>query len=84
MNPLEYALKRMALVFIRIYQKTISFDHGILRYFYPNGYCKFHPTCSEYAARAIDKHGVLKGSFLAMRRLLRCHPFSQGGVDEVP
>ena len=46
--------------------------------------CRFHPTCSEYAAGAIDRHGVTKGSALAMGRLLRCNPWSDGGFDPVP
>ncbi len=48
------------------------------------GGCKFLPTCSEYAAMAITMHGPLKGSALAAWRLLRCHPFSPGGLDLVP
>jgi putative membrane protein insertion efficiency factor len=46
--------------------------------------CRFHPTCSEYAAQAIESHGVLKGSALAAGRLLRCNPWSAGGFDPVP
>ncbi len=46
--------------------------------------CRFLPTCSEYAAQAIDKHGACKGGWLAMRRLCRCHPWGGDGVDEVP
>lgn len=84
MQTLDYALRKLALALIRFYQATISFDHGLLRFLYPNGYCKFHPTCSEYAAQAISKHGTVKGPYLAMRRLLRCHPFSKGGLDPVP
>jgi len=45
------------------------------------GSCKFHPTCSRYALDALRKYGFLKGSYLASRRLLRCHPWSHGGVD---
>ena len=84
MNRLDYASRIMAKGLIRFYQKTISFDHGLLRVFYPNGYCKFHPSCSEYAAQAIDKKGLARGTFLTLRRLIRCNPFSQGGIDEVP
>ena len=46
--------------------------------------CRFHPTCSEYAAQAIEVHGALKGSALASGRLLRCNPWSAGGFDPVP
>lgn len=48
------------------------------------GGCKFQPTCSEYAVRAIGMHGPLRGCALAAWRLLRCHPFSRGGLDQVP
>ena len=46
--------------------------------------CRFHPTCSEYAAQAVEIHGAIKGSALAARRLLRCNPWSAGGFDPVP
>jgi putative membrane protein insertion efficiency factor len=46
--------------------------------------CRFHPTCSEYAAQAVEIHGALKGSALAAGRLLRCNPWSAGGFDPVP
>jgi putative membrane protein insertion efficiency factor len=46
--------------------------------------CRFHPTCSEYAAQAVEIHGVLKGSALATGRVLRCNPWSDGGFDPVP
>jgi putative membrane protein insertion efficiency factor len=46
--------------------------------------CRFHPTCSEYAAQAIEVHGALKGGALAAIRLLRCNPWSAGGIDPVP
>lgn len=46
--------------------------------------CRFYPSCSEYAAQAILKHGPLRGLYLAVRRLLRCHPWNAGGVDHVP
>jgi hypothetical protein len=46
--------------------------------------CKFYPTCSHYAADAVSLHGARRGSWLALRRLARCHPFTRGGVDLVP
>lgn len=46
--------------------------------------CRYIPTCSQYAIEAIEKYGALKGTFLACKRILRCNPFSKGGVDPVP
>jgi putative membrane protein insertion efficiency factor len=46
--------------------------------------CRFYPSCSAYALDAVDRHGALQGSWLALRRLLRCHPFNPGGYDPVP
>ncbi len=77
-----YKLPRLLTVWlIRAYQKTISFDHGILKVFYPHGFCRFTPSCSEYGAQAITKYGVLKGTLLASWRVLRCNPWSKGGYD---
>ncbi|MFA6215304.1 MAG: membrane protein insertion efficiency factor YidD [Patescibacteria group bacterium] len=66
---------------IKIYQKTLSFDHGPLHRLFPNGYCRFHPTCSEYGYQAIEKYGVIKGGILAIWRILRCNPWNKGGFD---
>lgn len=61
---------------IRFYQKAIS------PYLGKN--CRFIPTCSQYAYEALEEYGVIKGGYLAVRRILRCHPFSKGGYDPVP
>ncbi len=66
---------------IRIYQKTLSFDHGLLKIFYPHGYCRYHPTCSNYAVDALTKYGLIKGGLKAVWRILRCNPWSKGGHD---
>jgi len=46
--------------------------------------CRYYPTCSSYALEAVEKYGCLKGGFLALKRILRCHPFRAGGYDPVP
>ena len=46
--------------------------------------CRYHPTCSAYALEALEKHGAFKGSWLAMKRIARCHPWGGSGVDNVP
>ena len=65
----------IALAVLRFYKRWIS---PML----PTA-CRFHPTCSEYAMDAIETYGALRGSWLAVRRLARCHPFHQGGFDPV-
>ena len=66
------------------YQKTFSPDHGILmKGFFPDGYCKFNPSCSEYAILALKKYGVIWGGMKAIWRVLRCNPWSYGGRDDV-
>lgn len=76
-------IKKLVIFLIRLYQKTFSLDHGFLKDNYPLGYCKFRPTCSEYAIAAVSKKGVLPGLILAFLRICRCHPWSQGGDDPV-
>ena len=76
--------RRSVMFFIRVYQKTLSFDHGPLKFLYPLGYCRFHPSCSEYGYRCIKRFGVIRGGWLAVKRVVRCNPFSDGGNDPVP
>ena len=63
---------------------TLRSAYRTLRPVLGPGTCRFHPTCSEYAFQAVDKHGIFKGGRLAARRLSRCRPFSPGGYDPVP
>ncbi len=76
-------MKRILLFLIRLYQKTLSPDTGWFSFKHPHGYCKYYPTCSEYAHQAIQKYGVLKGILKSMGRILRCNPFSKGGYDPI-
>ncbi|OJU16657.1 MAG: membrane protein insertion efficiency factor YidD [Clostridiales bacterium 43-6] len=69
-------MKQLLIFLIRLYQKKIS-PHK------PPS-CRFVPTCSQYAVEAIETHGTLKGFWLAVRRILKCHPFHKGGYDPVP
>lgn len=77
-------VKKLALVFIRLYQATLSPDYGWFRGLFPTGYCKFDPTCSMYTYGAIERFGVIQGSWLGIKRIVRCNPYTQGGHDPVP
>ena len=72
LNP----MKKAVLFLIRGYKSVLSPILG--------QHCRYHPTCSTYTYEAIEKYGLLKGMILGTKRLLRCHPFRQGGVDPVP
>jgi len=63
--------------------KTIGAYQLLLSPFF-GGQCRFYPTCSAYASEAIERHGSLKGSWLSLRRIVRCGPWHPGGVDSVP
>ena len=67
---------KLLIVLIRAYQVVLAPFVG--------GACRFMPSCSAYAIEAIDRHGAIDGSLLALRRLSRCHPFGTAGVDPVP
>ena len=68
-------MKKILIKLIRIYRKYISPMKAPC--------CRFYPTCSQYAIESIEKYGALKGSFLAIKRILKCHPFNKGGYDPV-
>ena len=69
-------IRKFLISMIRLYQKYLS---PLKR----KGSCRFYPTCSQYAIDALNRYGVLKGSCLALRRILKCHPFHPGGFDPV-
>lgn len=78
-------VRGLAILPIILYQKTLSLDHGPLRYL--NGgrrNCRFEPTCSDYTIQAIAEHGVIKGIILGIKRISRCHPWGGFGYDPVP
>lgn len=72
----EHVAKRLLLRVLRFYQRFISPMTG------PS--CRYTPTCSQYAVDAVMRYGVLKGSWLAVKRVSRCHPLHHGGYDPVP
>ncbi|MCJ8009505.1 putative membrane protein insertion efficiency factor [Lederbergia wuyishanensis] len=69
-------MKKLLIIFIRFYQKVISPLKP------PT--CRFYPTCSHYGIEAIQRFGALRGGFLTIKRILKCHPFHPGGIDPVP
>jgi len=75
--------KIFVLKLIKVYQKTLSFDHGPLKGMFPGGFCRYNPTCSQYTYDAIMKYGVIKGSGKGLWRIMRCNPWSKGGNDPV-
>ena len=68
---------------IKIYQKTLSPDSGWFKDFFPNGVCRYYPTCSEYSRQAICEHGLIKGGAYSIKRVLKCNPLSKGGFDPI-
>ena len=84
LEALFYLPRLPFLSVIWMYQKTLSPDHGPLAPIFPNGYCKFYPSCSEYGRISYEEHGVVKGTILTSYRILRCNPWTEGGHDHVP
>lgn len=75
-------IKKIILKLIRLYQKT-SFFHGYIAraLFLTDSVCRFTPTCSQYTYQAVEKYGSIKGLWLGMKRIIRCHPWNKGGND---
>jgi putative membrane protein insertion efficiency factor len=73
----------LVIKILNLYQRTLSRDHGFFKFLAPYGYCKFSPTCSQYAIEAIERYGIFSGGVKALWRVLRCHPWSKGGWDPV-
>ncbi len=69
-------IDRMVLFIVQVYRKYISP--------YKRPCCRFYPTCSQYMYEAVGKYGTIKGVYLGVKRILRCHPFHTGGYDPVP
>ncbi len=77
-------IRRLVLLLIRIYQKTLSFDHAFWARPHLYRACVYQPSCSDYTYQAIEKYGLLKGLVMGAKRVFRCHGFVRGGYDPVP
>lgn len=77
----EGMIKSVVLGIIRLYQKTLSFDHGIIGKVFGERFCRFYPSCSEYSYQAIERYGIFRGSWMGLKRIIRCHPWNDGGYD---
>ena len=76
-------MQKIIIWLIEFYQKTFSPDTGAIKGMYVSSGCKYVPSCSQYMKQAVIKKGPLKGLIMGFWRILRCNPFSKGGVDEV-
>ena len=75
-------LKKIPLFLIKIYQIILSPDHSFWgKKIYPHGYCRFYPSCSEYTYKSIEKYGIVRGSYRGLKRVIRCNPWNEGGID---
>jgi len=77
-------MKQLVAALIDVYQYWLSPDHSFwARERYPHGYCRYYPSCSEYARRSIMRDGVWIGVWRAVWRIIRCNPWARFGVDEI-
>lgn len=77
------SVKESLSLVIILYQYTISPDHGFFRFFPRRSGCRFYPTCSDYALGALRQYGLGRGIMVSCKRIIRCHPWSEGGLDPV-
>ena len=77
-------MRKIVLLSIVLYQKSFSLDHGFLGRVLGIKVCRFYPSCSQYMYDAIKRFGIVRGAWMGLRRISRCHPFNPGGYDPVP
>lgn len=77
------SMKKFVLFILRIYQKTLSGNHGLFGKITGIKFCRYYPSCSAYTYQSIEKYGVIRGSVKGIKRLLRCHPWHEGGYDPI-
>jgi putative membrane protein insertion efficiency factor len=76
--------RNIPIFLITMYQRTLSPDHGVVKVLFPFGVCRYTPTCSDYSKESISRYGVVRGSIMGIKRIIRCNPFVAGGYDPVP
>ena len=75
-------MKKITLKLIRLYQTSFLIRSPVLKFlFLSDAACRFSPTCSDYCYQAINRYGIIRGSWLGGKRIIRCHPWQPGGVD---
>lgn len=78
-------IKRLILKLISLYQRNHLLNSYLFRVFFMSDQsCRFLPTCSQYTYQAVEKYGSIKGLWLGLKRIVRCHPWNKGGFDPIP